>query len=679
LFVLCWLHAVSAEATISAAFPVPDVLRPNIAFWKRVFAVLDNRSGMLHDPDDVTIVYHTLTNLPESASQRQDVIDTYRARYRRILETLAQGKRHHLDHDEERVLALFKGKQSPAVLREAAEKIRFQPGIRDRFAEGVVRSVAHLADIERIFAAAGLPRELALLPHVESSFHSKARSKAGAAGMWQFMPATGKRFLRIDHHVDERLDVRLSTIAATKLLRENYEELGTWPLAITAYNHGTNGMKQAVATVGSRDFGTIVQHYKGPLFGFASKNFYAEFLAVLEVIKHHKVYFAELSLPRSPYIRTAEAEEAPRAVVAAKTAVGSREYRVQPGDTLSEIARQFDTTASTLAVLNRIQERDTIKPGQVLALPSTTFQQTVAERSPAPEQAPPPKRTPTKRYEVRPGDTLWGIAQRFDTTVPTLVALNGLKEQQAIKPGEVLSLPSTSSQTASAAPAPRQPAPAPKSYEVRVGDTLWGIAQRFGTTVPTLVALNGLKQRQQIKPGQVLALPATSQETAALTQYAVTPASYVPKRSTAPRLPESGDWLRVRRGTIRVAAKESLGHYAEWLDVPVQRLRKLNRLSRRQSLALGRRLRLDFSRVSVVQFSQRRKAFHHRIARELLYAYHVDGVTRHTLQPGETLWALYQEYDVPLWLLQRYNTHLQPHTLQPDTELRLPQVVERAS
>ena len=548
--VLFWLPAGHMAAGASPIFPLPEELRPNVAFWKRIFAVLDTSSGVLHDPDDVSIIYHTLHDLPESLQERQEVLDIYRARYRHILESLAQGKRQNLDSDEARVLALFKGKQTPAVLREAADNIRFQSGIRNRFADGLVRSVSLLPDIERIFVAAGLPPELALLPHVESSFHSKANSKAGAAGLWQFMPGTGKRFMRIDRRVDERFDVRLATIAATKLLRENYEELGTWPLAITAYNHGANGMKQAVATVGTTDFGTIVQQYRGPLFGFASKNFYAEFLAAIEVIKHHKLHFADLALPRSPYIQTAESDTPSPTLVATATSGPSitHEYRVQPGDTLLRIAQQFDTTAPALATLNGIQERDTIVAGQVLMLPPTTAQQAVAapiqaqaavtpKAVAAPIQAQaavtPAKRVAAKKYQVRPGDTLSSIAQRFDTTVPTLVALNGLKHQRSIKSGVVLSLPSASPQTVAAESVPQTVAAesvprrpvvaAPKRYQVRLGDTLWSIAQRFRTTVPTLAALNGLKPRQQIKPGQVLTLPPPSlQEAAARTYVTVT-------------------------------------------------------------------------------------------------------------------------------------------------------------
>src|SRR2546430_3740825 len=124
------------------------------------------------------------------------------------------------------------------------------------------------------------------------------------------MPATGRRFLRVDRAVDERLNIRTATLAAARLLRENYEKLGTWPLAITAYNHGANGMKQAVDTVGTTDFGVVVQRYRGPLFGFASQNFYAEFLAAIDLVKNYKQYFGDILFEALPRPVTIEARAA---------------------------------------------------------------------------------------------------------------------------------------------------------------------------------------------------------------------------------------------------------------------------------------------------------------------------------------------------------------------------------
>src|SRR5262249_35715119 len=189
---------------------------------------------------------------------------------------------------------LFKGKQYPMAFRVAMSNMRFQGGMRGRFAEGLVRSWSYLPEMEQIFAEAGVPIELTRLPHIESSFENRGLSKVGAAGLGQIMPATGRFYLRVNGYVDERLHVRTATLAAAQILRENYEKLGTWPLAITAYNHGANGMKQAVATVGTTDFGIIVQRYRGPLFGFASQNFYAEFLAALDLSQNYKQYFGDL-------------------------------------------------------------------------------------------------------------------------------------------------------------------------------------------------------------------------------------------------------------------------------------------------------------------------------------------------------------------------------------------------
>ncbi|MBI2115459.1 MAG: transglycosylase SLT domain-containing protein, partial [candidate division NC10 bacterium] len=119
---------------------------------------------------------------------------------------------------------------------------------------------------------------------MESTFNPQARSKAGAVGLWQFIRSTGKRYLSITRRRDDRRDPIRATEAAARLLRHNYEALGSWPLAIIAYNHGREGILSARAAVGSSAIEEIIARYTGPRFGFASKNFYAEFLAALELV-----------------------------------------------------------------------------------------------------------------------------------------------------------------------------------------------------------------------------------------------------------------------------------------------------------------------------------------------------------------------------------------------------------
>jgi membrane-bound lytic murein transglycosylase D len=152
--------------------------------------------------------------------------------------------------------------------------------------------------MERIFRAEGLPLELTRLPLVESCFDVEAYSKVGAAGIWQFMPATGRLYaMDVNDSVDERRDPIASTRAAARFLRHNYEALeDSWPLAITAYNHGPAGIRRAISATGTTDIGVIVGRYDGPAFGFASRNFYAEFLAALDVDRHREAWFGKLDV-----------------------------------------------------------------------------------------------------------------------------------------------------------------------------------------------------------------------------------------------------------------------------------------------------------------------------------------------------------------------------------------------
>src|SRR5207237_4490387 len=133
--------------------------------------------------------------------------------------------------------------------------------------------------------------EIALLPLVESSFENRARSNAGAAGIWQFTRGTGRLYLNVNRKLDERLDPARATWAAARLLHDNYNALGSWPLAITAYNHGRAGMQRAQNEIGS-ELTSIIERYDGPLFGYASMNFYSEFVAAVEVYVNYRQYFS---------------------------------------------------------------------------------------------------------------------------------------------------------------------------------------------------------------------------------------------------------------------------------------------------------------------------------------------------------------------------------------------------
>jgi membrane-bound lytic murein transglycosylase D len=230
---------------------------------------------------------------------------------------------------EERVAArLFSG-ESLWAYEVAAQNLRVQQGLRERFREAILRSRNYSSTMERIFRAAGLPVELTMLPHVESGFVNTSRSSAGAVGIWQFTRSTGKQYdLKITRRMDQRLDPYRETEAAAKLLRYNYEVLGNWPLAITAYNYGTYGMAQAAEAFAS-DFSKVFKRFNGPHFGFASKNYYAEFLAALQVHDYEDAYFPGIAAEPTP----------PPQVVRVMLPAPARSHRHQPGGRTARASR----------------------------------------------------------------------------------------------------------------------------------------------------------------------------------------------------------------------------------------------------------------------------------------------------------------------------------------------------
>ncbi len=263
-------------------FPVYPVIASNVAFWELVYTHYSTREAVVHDRYDLTRVYAVIPVmdcLQDGASQiNKPVLQEAERKYAAILSYLARGGIPR-NNEEQRIAMVYKG-ASPSRLLFASRSVRIQIGQKERFRAGVLRSRAYLPRIKQIFRSYNLPEELAYLPHVESSFNPNAHSKVGASGLWQFTRSTGKQYLRINAIIDERRDPILSSHAAAKFLKRNHAVLGSWPLALTAYNYGTAGMVKAKKEKGSYE--KIFREYQGDRFKFASRNFYPEFLAALK-------------------------------------------------------------------------------------------------------------------------------------------------------------------------------------------------------------------------------------------------------------------------------------------------------------------------------------------------------------------------------------------------------------
>ncbi len=427
LLALLIFSSVSSSRADTDPFPVPEVIAPNVAFWTKVYASYTTGQGIVHDSLDLNIVYEVIDLLPYNAPNATRInrqrMKKANERYEQILKRLASAPD---DGDAEcrRVAALFPEPHTAYQFRQAVDRVRCQIGQMDRFREGLIRSGAYIDQIRAIFKSYNLPEDLAYLPHVESSFNTNAYSKAGAAGMWQFTSGTGKRFMQVGYTVDERRDPISATHAAAQLLRENYAELGDWPLAITAYNHGTSGMQRAKQLHG--EYAEVFQSYQSRSFQFASRNFYSEFLAARQVAANYKEYFGELALA---------------------TPVPYRTHVLDGYVSFAKLSQHFNVPTEALKRLNPalrqpvITGQKHVPKGYALRLPSTSEGTATLMAEAIPETLYQKDQKPTRFYTVRRGDTVGKIARAHGVEADELILANNLDQEATILPRQTLRIP----------------------------------------------------------------------------------------------------------------------------------------------------------------------------------------------------------------------------------------------
>ncbi len=495
---LCAPHGSALAQDAKAEDPLarPAGLEPDISFWRKIFGEVSTDQALIHDNRYLGIVYEKLELSGYSGdAARQKAMDGAKARYVGILNRLADGSRAGLGKDERRVLSLWAGRPGNSSLRAAAERVRVQQGLSDRFLTGFVRSGRWQEHIRDSLRQSGVPEKLAALPHVESSFNPEARSYVGAAGLWQFTAGTGRRYMRIDSAVDERRDPYRSSEAAARLLKANYGELDSWPLAITAYNHGTGGLRRAIRDLGTDNIETIVRNYDGRTFGFASRNFYVSFLAAEEVERNADKFFGPVTRDAPEKLVSIEIPSYLSASTLEKTLGVPRETLQAYNPSLLPAiwaGKRYVPRGYSLRLPDGLSSADaSVRLAAVPGGDRRTVQ--ISEQGP-------------RSHRVRRGETLSGIAGRYRVSPARLASLNGLSKRNLIRIGQVLKLPgSAAASTASESSAPAK-ARATKTYVVRRGDNLAIIAKRTGITQGRLMAINSLGNPNRIYPGQRLRL-----------------------------------------------------------------------------------------------------------------------------------------------------------------------------
>ncbi|MEE4113945.1 MAG: transglycosylase SLT domain-containing protein [Desulfobacteraceae bacterium] len=396
-------------------FSNPPATQSTVAFWLSIYTRYPLTQGVIHDSRYPEIVYEVIELEHPDAAGAYRINDhrmrRARAAYRQIIDRIIQTPGCD-DPEVKRVAGMFGPLATPDQLKKAKRRIRCQVGQRDRFRDGLIRSAAHIDRIRAIFRNAGLPEDLAYQPHVESSFNHHAHSKSGAVGIWQFTRQTGRHYLQIDAALDERLDPIRASEAAALLLQTNYRRLGSWPLAITAYNHGISGMLRAKRR--HQTYAAIFQDYRNRRFRFASRNFYPEFLAAREAAKHSHRYFDDLppSVGR-PTFQVAPDGFAPFAAVSAHFKLDSRLlHHLNP--------------ALRPSVIRGLQD---IPAGYPIRLPSHEWQYRLAYNARIPHTLLSACQKPCPVYRVRKGDTISSIARRHNLSIGDVVAANNLSKR----------------------------------------------------------------------------------------------------------------------------------------------------------------------------------------------------------------------------------------------------------
>lgn len=729
---LALLAVAFSVAAQEELFPRPAALEPAVQFWTRVYTEVDTKSGFIHDSLRMDIVYQTVRFPDDSARERRRRVERASEATRTILEKLGGGARQNLSSDEERVLKLFPEGTSNAEFRAAAGRLRFQLGQSDRFREGLVRSGTWKPYINEVLAKRGLPPELAALPHVESSFDPTAYSKVGAAGLWQFMRSTGVRYMRIDHIVDERRDPFFATDAAAQLLADNFGVIQSWPLALTAYNHGLASMRRAVQQQKTNDIATIVAKYQNRSFGFASRNFYTAFLAALAIDSNPEQYFPNLKInsshdtatiavpafmtvdtladslnmreaalrelnpaltdivwsgdkyvPQGFVLRvprdTAAVAEALLGAIDAKKMFASqradREHRVQRGDTLSKIAGEYRVSLAALMRVNNMTSRTVIRVGQAILLPldgvtapaDATLVRAEAPPAAAAEAEPTPALAATSAdgvYVVRSGDSVERIAARLGVDPRALVAANDIRNRNVIQVGQQLIIPNAPGAVVAVAAvstgpsAVDSPVAAALESPAAVAAEPVASADLTAALAPAVLANGEPTEGETDEETEVNVLAAEQDVLAA----------------------DPSDYTVNTTNKITVQALETLGHFADWLELPTQRLRDLNSLSFREAVVLGQTLTLDFARIDAPAFEQRRRAYHQQLQSDFFAAYQIEEIESHVVKPGESLWILAaRTYNVPVWLLRQYNPDLNLDRVQPGAIIKFPRLKAIAS
>jgi membrane-bound lytic murein transglycosylase D len=348
--ILILLFCVQSQAIVKtwssslpedSIFQVPVSMQDRVNFWVKIYSHYSTTQGVFHLVDEPSVILGEidLTEIFEdnkmSAHQKKVMIKNEVSRRKSIL----MNKYKIID----------------------PRQVRLQMGLRDRMKKAIYLSGKYLDRMEDIFEKEKLPIELTRLVFVESSFNIHAQSKVGASGLWQIMPNVAREKGYITNHADKRNHPIEATKLAAHIMKTNFNSLKSWPLAITAYNHGLTGVRRMMRKSDSVRIEGLIESAKVTrTWGFASKNFYACFLAVLEVERNAEKLFGDK-------LMTADA-------------LAFKEFKLKSNRSKSEVLEWFDGSVTRLKQMNphlnwsKISQKKVVPAGVSLMVPKKNIQ-----------------------------------------------------------------------------------------------------------------------------------------------------------------------------------------------------------------------------------------------------------------------------------------------------------------
>ncbi|MCH7408321.1 transglycosylase SLT domain-containing protein [Belliella sp. DSM 111904] len=370
------------------------------------------------------------------------------------------------------------------------------------------REAVYFPMFDEVLDKHDMPSDIKYLSIIESGLNPKAKSRVGAMGLWQFMPATGRMYsLNANNDIDDRMDPELSTDAAAKYLKSLHRMFGNWELALAAYNCGPGNVRKAIRRSGGKQTFWGVYDYLPK----ETRSYVPQFQAMMYIMRHaadHNLFLEEPTYPiahqKIQFNQELDLEE-----LAALTNICVEDLeRLNPSiqnrlipSSHKHIALKVPASKADFIAQNKDEFKNAVALSderKVVLRASNNFSKETPKSTNAPASA-----GELITYRVKSGDVLGSIASRHGTTVTNIKSWNNLSSN-TIRVGQNLKIYSKNAPVTPSQQTLAENSNGTKTYTVQPGDSLWLISKKLdGVTIDQIKKLNNLNSNQ-IKPGQKL-------------------------------------------------------------------------------------------------------------------------------------------------------------------------------